>query len=241
MRLRFGSLIITRIKLLYLSSTFIGFALYLYIAGSVDQEIKPDDILAIKMLGVDSTCLKKTDFQSEVRCVKSIQLAIQSLVPNRRCAVKGTIIEPLDFVQRGFGCCYDRARFLEKTLKYYGFETRHVAIFDVSNYGLFSLLVPGIPSHATSEVLTTRGWMGVDSNEMFILMSRGGDPLTYKDYKEKQLYTLTPVSFYSNNKLFVIYGLYSRHGMFHGSNLPAPEFNLTELFYNFSSNQNYKN
>lgn len=236
MRSRFGLLIGTRNKLLYMGLSFIGFVLYLYIAGSVDQEIKPDDILAIKMLEVSPICLNKTHFQSEVQCVESIQSAIQSLVPHRRCAVKGTTIEPLDFVQRGFGCCYDRARFAEKTLRYYGFKTRRVAIFDISSYGFFSLLVPGIPSHATTEVLTTRGWMGVDSNEMFILMSRAGDPRTYKDYKEKQLYTLTPVSFYSKNELFVIYGLYSRNGMFHGSNLPAPEFNLTELFYNFSSN-----
>jgi hypothetical protein len=233
MRPRFGSLAEKRIKLPYLVAISLVFVFYLYLAGSVDNELESTDIAAIKMLRVESTCLKKADFQSEILCIKSIQLAIQSLVPNRGCAAKGVRIEPLDFVQRGYGCCYDRARFMEKSLRFYGFKTRHVAIFDTSRFGLWSLLVPGIPSHATSEVFTTRGWMGVDSNEMFILMSKGQDPLTYKDYKDEQLYTLAPVSFYSNDKLFVIYGLYSRHGMFHGLNLPAPEFNLAELVYNF--------
>ncbi|MEZ5839472.1 MAG: hypothetical protein R3D02_03245 [Hyphomicrobiales bacterium] len=31
----------------------------------------------------------------------------------------------------------------------------------------------------------------------------------------------------------VIYGLYSRHGMFHGAKLPGPEFVYSELLENF--------
>jgi hypothetical protein len=55
------------------------------------------------------------------------------------------------------------------------------------------------------------------------------------DFSCPIIYTHTsviePKHFY-DKKLLVIYGLYSRHGMFHGMNLPGPEFNQSELKYN---------
>lgn len=161
-----------------------AFVFYLFFAGHVSKNITAADVEAIEKLSAQTSCAKVSSFSDEISCVKAIQTSIRALVPNNRCAGRGTTIEPLDFITRSFGCCYDRARFTEKALKYYGFETRHVAIYDISKYGLLGFFIPGISSHATSEVLTTKGWMGVDSNEPFILLTKSNEVLTFKNFKK---------------------------------------------------------
>jgi hypothetical protein len=207
---------------------------YFLLAGSVSKEITVSDKAAIEKLMVKNECSEIPDFEAEIACIKSIQRSIKELVPHTKCALPGTPIEPEQFIIRQHGCCYDRARFAEKALNYYGFETRHVAMYEQGRYGIFSLLAPGTNSHATSEVKTRKGWMGVDSNHPFLLITTNGTPQTYKsykDYKDQLAYRMIPAEFY-NRQLIVVYGLYSRHGKFHGINLPGPEFNLNELVFN---------
>ena len=43
---------------------------------------------------------------------------------------------------------------------------------------------------------------------------------------------MEPYAFYDQD-VDVIYGLYSRHGGFHGKQLPGPEYVLSELLWNF--------
>lgn len=221
-----------RVALFFLVAIFIA---YLFGAGQVSKGLSQSDLVAIQKLGVNSQCQKISSFEDEISCIKFIQASIKRLLPNMSCAERGQTIEPLEFLQRQYGCCYDRARFTEKVLSHYGFETRHVAIYDASRFGFMAIFLPGISSHATSEVYTQKGWLGVDSNHPFILMTRNNRVLTYKDFKKHSGeldYAIVPADFYKKD-LLVIYGLFSRHGMFHGPNLPAPEFNFRELLYNF--------
>jgi hypothetical protein len=220
------------LALAFLTTIFI---VYLFAAGQVSKEISQSDLLAIQKLHVDLQCHTISSFQDELSCIQAIQGSIKTLVPNMNCAARGQTIEPFEFLQRQYGCCYDRARYTEKALSRYQFKTRHVAIYDMSDYGVFGLFMPGTLSHATTEVYTQKGWMGVDSNEPFVLITRSNQVLSYKDFKQHPYtlkYPVEPRNFYSKN-LLVVYGLFSRHGMFHGPNLPAPEFNFRELFYNF--------
>jgi len=210
--------------------------LYVYFAGAVRKDITQSDIDAINQLSVENICKEPPSFEQEVICIQAIQLAIRKLVPNMECAGKGTTIEPAQFLQRGFGCCYDRARFTEKAPIHYGFETRHVALYQRDAYGLSGIFVPNISSHATTEVKTQKGWMGVDANEPFILITKDNKVTSYRKIKEQSanlLQPVTPKDFY-DKRLFTVYGLYSRHGQFHGLNLPAPEFNVRELLYNLN-------
>lgn len=212
---------------------------YLLLAGYVSKALSQSDLKAIQALQVDASCHDLSSFSEEVRCVRAVQASIKRLVPDMNCAENGETIEPLEFIQRQYGCCFDRARFTEKALAHYGFTTRHVAIFDMSDHGVLTLFSPGVASHATSEVYTRKGWMGVDSNEPFILITVTGQVLNYKDFKQHSdalEYPVAPANFY-RNKLLVVYGLFSRHGMFHGPKLPAPEFNFRELLYNVQSRE----
>jgi hypothetical protein len=216
-------------------SVFILLLAYLCLAGSVNNEITDEDREAIEWLMVQPQCENISSFDNQIECIGRVQEAIRKIVPDFNCALPGTRpIEPYPFVQSGSGCCYDRARFTEKALRHYGFITRHIALYKTNRYGFLSIFIPGISSHATTEVKTAKGWMGVDSNHPFILLTKDGKPLTYKNFREKETELLKPVAppgFYDEN-IIVVYGLYSRHGKFHGRNLPAPEFNFDELKYN---------
>ncbi|HEX8556071.1 MAG TPA: hypothetical protein VF695_15300 [Sphingomonas sp.] len=208
-------------------------AIYIVAAGSVSTTLSSGDLQAIGMLRGVETCRDRLTFDAEIRCLRVVQAAVLAIAPGRACAAKGVRIEPLDFVRRGYGCCFDRARFIEKALSHYGFSTRRVAMYE-RRRGWIGFLIPGIDSHAASEVRTRRGWLAVDSEQPFMLITRGGRPLQFDE-----LHTVDPRTLYTRptrshsfgfeNAYFVVRGLYSRHGQSHGVRLPAPEINYPDF------------
>ena len=64
-------------------------------------------------------------------------------------------------------------------MQIYGFKVRHVHLNQTENRGYFNLFIPGSNSHAVTEVLTSRGWLGVDSNEPFVLLDKNNYPSVY--------------------------------------------------------------
>ncbi|HET8667784.1 MAG TPA: hypothetical protein VFM10_07365 [Terriglobales bacterium] len=119
----------------------------------------------------------------------------------------------------------------------YGFKIRHAALYQTDRYGVLAVVMPGARSHAALEVLTVNGWMGVDSIEGFVLLSVDGRPISYRELfngSHRLREPLTPAWFYGK-PLMVVYGLYSRHGQFHGLDVPVPEINYSQfLAYNFT-------
>jgi hypothetical protein len=212
-------------------------ATYTVAAGSVSKALTPSDLSAIALLRVDPDCRDRSTFEAEVGCIRSIQAAVHTIVPDRRCAAKGDNVEPMDFIRRGYGCCFDRERFIGKALQHYGYQARRVALYE-RRYGYRGFLIPGINSHAATEVLTQRGWLAVDNEQPFILVTSKGQPLRFD-----QLHQLKPGevfegpspghSFGFSKPYFVVRGLYSRHGGFHGVNLPAPEIHYPD-FLNYT-------
>lgn len=205
----------------------------------VDNSIRPSDVAAIDQLNVGANCTPiGNDFPRQVACVRAIQLAVQS-IGQSACAAKGMSIEPPDMLQRGYGCCYERARFIEKALRHHGFQTRHVFLIEPAwGWSMTNMLPLGQASHAATEVLTSRGWMGVDSIEPFILIDADGRPYDYRMSRTSVPLRahMKPSDFYARD-LDVIHGLYSRHGYFLGPNVPGPEFALEELRWNFATSQ----
>jgi len=216
-------------------ATFVFVSFYVSYALSVDNSITYEDEQAIEILELSSACENvSASYEKELECLFAIQASVQS-IGELRCAVANDIIEPSDFLRRNYGCCHDRARFIEKAARYYGFETRHV--FLIQPYGglsVTSFLPLGQSSHATSEILTTKGWLGVDSSEPFILLSDSGMPTTYRNAINNiaAFPLMEPKDFYAV-ELDHIYGLYSRHGNFHGKNFPGPEYVFGELLWNW--------
>ena len=218
----------------------VSFVLYSYFALHVDNNLNNEDIEAIKLLGVSNNCLGLTHagFDEEVTCLVSIQTAVQA-IGDDRCADKDDIIEPSEFIQRNFGCCFDRARFIEKAARYFGFQTRRVFIIQKKfGYSLTNFFPLNQASHAASEILTKKGWLGVDSNLPFIILDGNKNPKTYRaalaDIDNFPM--VAPRPFFIEDSIVkdfdVIYWIYSRHGNFHGKNFPGPEFVFSELLWN---------
>lgn len=224
-----------RVKILLLCLfTFSAFSFYVSLALSVDNSITSEDEQAIRGLEVEAVCENIIgSYEKEIECLFAIQSAVQSIGENK-CAAANDIIEPSEFLQRNFGCCFDRARFIEKASRYFGFETRHIFLIQpYQELSITNLLPLKQSSHASSEIYTSRGWLGVDSNEPFLLLLESGSPSTYRNAINNLdgFPLMAPRDFYVV-ELDVIYGLYSRHGNFHGKNFPGPEYVYSELLWN---------
>lgn len=208
-------------------------------ATDVDEDLDPADLSAIDSLGVEAVCGRRHSFDDELACVRAIQQSLRERVPDLRCVHKWGAIahEPADFLKRAKGCCYDRSRFIEKALKRYGFETRHIALYRISDNLWPSLLRPGIPSHATSEVLTRRGWMVVDSNRDLIGVDAAGEvhdiaSLRHLIRSGRGADIPGVKTDYMNGHFLFVYGLYSRHGGFYRPFLPLPDIDWAQLHHN---------
>jgi hypothetical protein len=130
---------------------FIG-ALTVLLLGShlflnrVDSNISEDDLIAINLIKEMLDCNQVNSFIDEIECINSVQKATLSIVSSDPCPthdccpLKGETIEPIIFIKRGWGCCFDRARFNEKILNNYGFETRRVFLIEKKYLPIFNFL-----------------------------------------------------------------------------------------------------
>lgn len=209
--------------------------IYFGIFLNVESNLSLEDTQAISNLNANKACTRAIgDFESEINCILAIQRSVQE-IGIARCASYFETVEPKEFLARGYGCCTDRSRFIEKAARYYGFETRHVFMIERLYGANLSIFLPlRQPSHAASEIKTSRGWLGVDSNESFMLMDQTGRVSTYREAlaSGRSKFPMRPQSFFDKD-LIIIYGLYSRHGFFHGWNFPGPEISWREFLYNF--------
>lgn len=215
---------------------------YMFIALQVNNDLSKDDLIIIKKLNLDNNCKLISTFEAELNCFKSVQKTVQTILIKKgpefqdKCA-KGSSAEPKYFLERGFGCCVQYSRLIEKTLNYYEFETRHVFMIKPHNdNSLFNILPLNQQSHAATEVLTSMGWMGVDSLSPIVMANNKNGKFRIYQYKDiignKKIRKLFTENNFYDQDLDLIYGLYSRHGYFYGPKFPGPEFNLREILYN---------
>ena len=218
----------------FLGISFIGSLYYLLISMGVSKSINEDDKYITKLLKVDKECLNINSYEQEIECIKSIQQSQLNLITGKSCRGKYINLGSKEVINLNTACCFDRARITEQALQIYGFKVRHVHLNETSKRGYFNLLIPNTSSHAVSEVLTSKGWLGVDSNEPFLLLDKSNLPNTYKRAISNRL-----IDNYSNNPfyqkpLIYIIGFYSRNGTFFEPYLPyIPEVNFNDFFGNF--------
>ncbi|MBB3188800.1 transglutaminase domain-containing protein [Halomonas cerina] len=220
---------------------------YLWVT-QVDNTVTADDRRAIEQaLGPalerrfpEAISVDALRFTEEIAFIRTVQRGVLEVVPVDAGIPHGMSREPADLLERGKGLCFDRSRFMEKALRRYGFETRHVAIYSTAKTGsaLKSLLTPQVRSHAVTEVMTSRGWVVVDSNEPWVSLGKHDQPLSIADIAAldraemgKALLTPPRSSIYAEGFTFV-YGLYSRHGKFYPPYDVVPDVQLAELLHN---------
>ena len=213
--------------------SLLGALYYFLISIGVSKSISEDDRYFTKLLNVDKECLKINSYDQEIKCIKAIQESQLNFITGKDCRGKYINLGSIEIINKNTACCFDRARITEQALQIYGFKVRHIHLNQTENRGYFNLFIPGSSSHAVTEVLTSRGWLGVDSNEPFVLLDKNNYPNTYeKAISNGVINAYSKNSFYKKPMSYVI-GLYSRNGTFFEPYLPyLPEINFNDFLRN---------
>ena len=180
--------------------------------------------------------LARQSFEDEIAVILAVQNAVLSTAPKNDGIPLKESREPEDLHARRSGLCYDRSRAIEKLLRLAGFKTRHVFVYSTaSSLALASLLTPQVPSHAVSEVLTSKGWLLIDSNRRWIGLADDDRPISIEQIKTREAPADGQMDPIFSSSFSYVYGLYSRHGMFFEPYTPIPDVNWSELLENFTS------
>lgn len=225
--------------LMALVSVIAAVAGLFYVAAVNEVDTNPTDEdrqTATIILGKAAIPPARTAFEAELATIRTVQQAVLTVAPVNEGIPFDYPREPKDILEQGRGLCYDRSRAIEKILRTMGFTVRHVSIYSVVNGSkLKSLLTPNTPSHAVSEVLTSKGWLVVDSNSPWLSVDVQGVPVSLAMIRHSALMeqpidwaTHPPSTIYTQPFVFVC-GLYSRHGRFYPPYSRWPDLNYQEL------------
>lgn len=213
--------------------------------NEVSKELTEEDVVYIqkfmKSNSLDTFSLDS--YEKEVKLIKSVQKNVLTQAPKNKGILHFEPREPKDIYERGYGLCYDRSRVIEKILNKFGFETRHIAAYwggNKSKWYLPDYLNKKSQSHAFTEVLTSKGWMFIDSNNFFMGFDENDNPISISNVQNKGFDKINWSKYnmenynglYSHNGFTFIYGLYSRHGYFYPPYNFIPDLNLGEAKYN---------
>ena len=214
------------------------FAVFLWYHG-VDNRLSESDLEYVpKYINAAAIKTGERTYEDEIAAIRIIQDAVLSTAPVDQGIPYGQERELAELYNAKYGLCFDRSRAIEKILRFYGFQTRH--IFVLSTNGKSSaaeaLFTREIPSHAISEVLTQKGWLVVGSNVRWLSLDSDGNPRSMEDVKlafagEKEIsWKEAAPPIYTNLVPYVyIYGLYSRHGKFYPPYDFVPDVNYSEF------------
>jgi hypothetical protein len=179
-------------------------------------------------------------YEEELELIIEAQNRVLEIAPVHDGIPLDQAREPKQLFLRKKGLCYDRSRTIEKILRYYGFATRHIAVFstEFSGSAFRSMLIKFVPSHAVTEVKTQKGWLVVDSNFRWISISKKKTPISIEEIHQKTekelqgLFLERPKSRIFLNPFTFYYGLYSRHGHFYPPYNFVPDINVNDFFQN---------
>jgi len=229
-----NSKILKKLPKIFFTLLAITIPFYCYASIRVTKATTNDDHEITKLLNIDKECSNPNTYQKEIICIKSIQQSQLNLIEDTNCRGKFINLGSLEVINKNSACCFDRSRITEQALQIYGFKVRHVHLNLTDKRGFFNLLVSGSDSHAVTEVLTSKGWLGVDSNEPFILQDKDNFPNTYKQAIHNGVINMHTDNHFYKKPLTYVIGLYSRNGTFFQPYLPfVPEINIKDFFGNF--------
>jgi len=177
--------------------------------------------------------MQHLSFADEIALIRLVQKKILTAAPLHLEIPEFEEREPKDLVRLRHGMCFDRSRAIDKGLKFMGFYTRHVYML----YGQGKLFLPALftyrqPSHAVTEVKTSRGWILVDSNSDWISLAKNGTPIP-ADQIWQRAGEFSTIPGYFNIHFWAIPGMYSRSGFLYPPYLPFPDINWRDFLASF--------
>ncbi len=200
----------------------------LVIFTNVPTAVDNADKSVFVMLGFQRPAAQLS-FEEEIRLIRAVQTEIFRRAPLGEGIPEFEAREPADLMRIGSGLCYDRSRTFDKIFSHLGFETRHVYLLYKDNRSfLHALFRYRQPSHAVTEVRTSRGWLFVDSNTPWIAVTRKGEPVNADDVWQR-FGEFEQAPEYLSHPWWAIRGLYSRKGQFYAPYIPFPQFNWPDF------------
>jgi hypothetical protein len=169
----------------------------------------------------------QASFSDEVKIIRAVQSSAFTTAPKVALIALNSPREPKNLYGTDAAYCGDRARYIDKTLRHLGFTTRYASLYFNSDERSFisTMLTKSslndVDSHALVEVLTSKGWLIVDTRRHWISLTAAQQPISLEALSDKPLDYFA----WSNNKeegwpllnrhYYIIYELYSRHGQFY--------------------------
>ena len=200
--------------------------------------------LILEDLEISKTKPLFTNFAEEVDFINIIHSSILSSITNKTSIPINQSREPKDIYMLKQGECFDLSRLLEKTFQFYGYKTRHLSIYEkIGKYPLFNLFFKkGNDSHAVSQIKTSRGWLTVDSVKPWISLDNSEILFNISNIKNNKNWKYDSPHHIFDKEVYIIYGLYSRHGRFYPPYNFLPDINFLDFIaYNFTSIDLIKN
>lgn len=215
---------------------------------------KQDGVYIQKILeeaGHNPEAIRKTEkFDEQIQAILAIQGAAFHTTPDVELITLDTPREPENLYFAKAAYCGDRARFIDKALRWAGFESRFVSVYENEpDHSFFSTMLAKADgkrgmSHALVEVKTAKGWMIVDTRKFWISLTKDGDVIDLRELrrKKREAFVWSELSredkyWLLDRDYYIFYGLYSRHGRFYAPYTKyIPDVNWPEfLYYNVST------
>tara|TARA_A100001015_G_C15025130_1_gene730066 strand:- start:2339 stop:3037 length:699 start_codon:yes stop_codon:yes gene_type:complete len=220
--------------------TLFLFLFSIYKLSNVDVSIQEKEKEYLKKLH-DGSFLNNSDsmFLDQIFTIKEIQSKVIDIIKHEKPIPKNSERNIKTIFEMKGGECYDRSLVIEKLLRNTGFKVRHVFILLSSEKSkLHNLLTKGVSSHAVTEVLTSKGWLVVDSNKKWISLNNKGEPISINQIQKNNQKGISNFKSMPETKIFTqgfeyYYGLHSRHGKFFAPYNFLPDIDYSDFLYNF--------
>lgn len=227
---------IKSLKFTLLSFFCFSFLVLVFSFSNVNIYLTPEDkkyveFISSELMSPDDKKHSTESYSDQITLISKITYFFnRNTVETRLKAIpEGMEREPINWYFSRTGTCYDLTRVVEKFLQNYGFTVRHVSIYSTRNTGsaLLAIIRKRTPSHAILEVFTKKGWVLVDPYAGMVAVEKNGEPISAKDFYLKRKNSTFPVA---SHPIFLephllVYGLYSRHGMFYPPFNSLPDIN----------------
>ena len=238
---------IFRIGIVAILVLIVTIAAFHNVSKSITEEDKDYIYKIIELSGFEWRNLTDhNSFEQEIEDIRAIQKSVLALTPIQKQIPSFRTREPKDLYNLRYAQCSDRSRVIDKALRLAGFEVRIASVYKTDQTGsniksLLSNDKEKVRSHSIVEVKTSKGWMMVDTNDLWIGLDYNENPLSLEKWQsmpknndnfwstsnEGEIYWLMKLPY------TYVYGLYSRHGYFYPPYNFIPDVNWKELLENF--------
>ena len=237
---------------------FLCLSLFLVLAiYNVRTDITVEDKIYIRRILQDAGTRAdipgaRKDFSAEINTILAIQNSAFVTAPETSLLPKDQPREPKDLYHAKTAYCSDRARYIDKALRLYGFETRYASLYQkMPGKNFFQIMLTrthdGTQSHALVEVKTSKGWLVVDTRNRWISLDIHNDPVSLvalENFAEMQRWPQwSPLSKEKKYALlerpfYILYGFYSRHGRFYPPYTPnIPDIDYSQFLLNLTGGE----